>query len=64
MTESHDQRRDPQETLRDEPLDDPLAPEKERHAGEGPLVTVVIPCYNQAHFLGEAIESVPVAARA
>jgi len=22
------------------------------------LVTVVIPCYNQAHFLGEAIESV------
>lgn len=23
-----------------------------------PLVTVIIPCYNQAHFLGEAIESV------
>src|SRR5215211_3139785 len=23
-----------------------------------PLVTVVIPCYNQAHFLAEAIESV------
>src|SRR3712207_3825724 len=26
--------------------------------GEEGLVSVVIPCYNQAHFLGEAIESV------
>src|SRR5918994_3496665 len=25
---------------------------------EAALVSVVIPCYNQAHFLGEAIESV------
>lgn len=23
-----------------------------------PVVTVIIPCYNQSHFLGEAIESV------
>src|ERR671912_965329 len=28
-----------------------------QHVGTG-LVSVVIPCYNQAHFLGEAIESV------
>src|ERR687897_2148299 len=30
---------------------------KEQHVGAA-LVSVVIPCYNQAHFLGEAIESV------
>jgi glycosyltransferase involved in cell wall biosynthesis len=29
-----------------------------RRGGEAGLVTVVIPCYNQARFLGEAIESV------
>src|SRR5829696_6795086 len=28
------------------------------HGTEAGLVSVVIPCYNQAHFLGEAIESV------
>jgi glycosyltransferase involved in cell wall biosynthesis len=27
------------------------------NAGDKPLVSVIIPCYNQAHFLGEAIES-------
>jgi glycosyltransferase involved in cell wall biosynthesis len=33
--------------------------EEQRHLeGSSPLVTVVIPCYNQGRFLGEAIESV------
>ena len=31
-------------------------PRRERTAGAVGLVSVVIPCYNQAHSLGEAIE--------
>src|ERR687890_1190879 len=52
MTESHGRTRDAEDARHDTPL-----PQKERGA-DRPLVTVVIPCYNQAHFLGEAIESV------
>jgi len=33
------------------------SPQKKQEVVAG-LVSVVIPCYNQAHFLGEAIESV------
>jgi len=52
MTESHSQARDTEEVLRD-----PRAPQKEWGAITPP-VSVVVPCYNQAHFLSEAIESV------
>jgi glycosyltransferase involved in cell wall biosynthesis len=52
MTESHGRTRDAEDARHDTPL-----PQKVRGA-DRPLVTVVIPCYNQAHFLGEAIESV------
>jgi glycosyltransferase involved in cell wall biosynthesis len=36
---------------------EPYASQKKRHT-DVTLVTVIIPCYNMAHFVGEAIESV------
>jgi cellulose synthase/poly-beta-1,6-N-acetylglucosamine synthase-like glycosyltransferase len=35
-----------------------MAQSASKEAGGSDLVSVVIPCYNQAHFLREAIESV------
>jgi glycosyltransferase involved in cell wall biosynthesis len=52
LTESHSQIKSYEETQHD-PHDTP-----EDQRPEAALVSVVIPCYNQAHFLGEAIESV------
>ena len=40
------------------PLRSSAAAEKTTPPREAPRVSVVIPCYNHAHFLGEAIESV------
>src|SRR5215212_1699019 len=52
MTKEHAREEDVVEAKRDI-----RSPQKEQEVVVG-LVSVVIPCYNQAHFLGEAIESV------
>src|SRR5829696_17619 len=52
MTKDHDRLEDPEGIRRGS-----REPRGKRQACAG-LVSVVIPCYNQAHFLGEAIESV------
>src|ERR671911_2120937 len=52
MTKDHARGEDVVEAKRDI-----RSPQKEQEGVAG-LVSVVIPCYNQAHFLGEAIESV------
>src|SRR5215204_1671374 len=53
-TENHRRARDSEDTQRDPR---PLRGRRADAVGS-PLVSVVIPCYKQAHFLGEAIESV------
>jgi glycosyltransferase involved in cell wall biosynthesis len=52
MTKNCDWREEPRDAQRD-----PRDLQQEQHVGAA-LVSVVIPCFNQAHFLGEAIESV------
>ena len=51
MTQNHGRPENPEGVLRGS-----REPRGKRQA-DMPLVSVVIPCYNQAHFLGEAIES-------
>ena len=52
MTKDHERLENPEGNRRGS-----REPRGKRQA-DAPLVSVVVACYNQAHFLGEAIESV------
>src|SRR5215207_3618778 len=65
MTENHsragyseDTQHHPPRALQERQQQEQQERQQQQHLGAAALVTVVIPCYNQAHFLEEAIESV------